>query len=154
MQDKALWQACFCALLLAPCLCCHSTARAEPVAREERHLTLQNGTDVSVVITSDIWNKLPRSSLKVQGPEGAETNYEGVAMFEVLKLANAPLGKELRGKMLAKYVLVKAADDYLVVFALPELDPESTTQVVLLADRRDGKPLDAKEGPYRIIMPA
>jgi hypothetical protein len=117
-------------------------------------LSVKNGADATVAVTQEIWNKLPRSSIKVQGPEGSETTYEGVPMSEVLKLVKAPLGKELRGKMLAKYLLVKAADDYRVVFALPEVDPESTAEVLLVADRRDDKPLDAKEGPYRIIVPA
>ena len=76
-----------------------------------------------------------------------------MAKTELLKLVKAPLGKELRGKMLAKFVLVTAADDYRIVFALPEINPDSTTEVIVVADRRDDEPLDAKEGPYRIIAP-
>jgi molybdopterin-binding protein len=34
-----------------------------------------------------------------------------------------------------------------------EIDPDITDRVVLLADRKDGKPLDAKEGPYRLVVP-
>ena len=50
-------------------------------------------------------------------------------------------------------MLVEAADGYKVVFALAEIDPDFATREVLLADKRDGKPLDAKEGPYRIVAP-
>jgi len=50
-------------------------------------------------------------------------------------------------------VVVKAADGYQAVFALPELDPLFSKKVVLLADRRDGGPLSAKEGPYRLVVP-
>ncbi len=42
---------------------------------------------------------------------------------------------------------------YKVVIALPELDPGFTDKQVLLAFLKNGKPLDDKEGPYRIVMP-
>ncbi len=45
------------------------------------------------------------------------------------------------------------ADGYRAVFALPELDPAYTDKIILLADKRDGKPMDAKEGPLRIVVP-
>jgi len=48
---------------------------------------------------------------------------------------------------------VEAADGYRVVFAVAELDPASTDRVVLLADRRDGKPLVGAQGPLRIVVP-
>ncbi|HEV3345002.1 MAG TPA: molybdopterin-dependent oxidoreductase [Pirellulales bacterium] len=134
-------------------ICRDHAASAQTSEQDNRSLTIRNWTEATVVMTSEVWDKLPRTSVKVPTQEG-ETTYEGVLMAELLKLVKAPLGKELRGKMLARYVLVKAADDYRVVFALPEVDPESTTQVVLVADRRDGKPLDAKEGPYRLVVPA
>ena len=62
-------------------------------------------------------------------------------------------GAIFKGKALTFYLVVEAADGYRAVFALPELDPESTDAVVLLADRRDGQPLDAKEGPLRVVVP-
>ena len=40
-----------------------------------------------------------------------------------------------------------------MVFTLPELDSLFTDKVVLLADRRNGKPLSEKEGPVRIVVP-
>jgi DMSO/TMAO reductase YedYZ molybdopterin-dependent catalytic subunit len=63
------------------------------------------------------------------------------------------LGGELRNKNLAKYLLVKAADDYMVTFSLPEVDPEFTDQTVLLAVKADGKPLAKGEGPFRLVVP-
>ena len=40
-----------------------------------------------------------------------------------------------------------------MVIALPEIDPAFTNQQILLAFLKDGKPLDDKEGPYRIVIP-
>ena len=35
----------------------------------------------------------------------------------------------------------------------PEVDPELTDKVVLLADRKDGEALNAEDGPFKIIAP-
>ena len=74
-------------------------------------------------------------------------------LVEVLKLAGIKFGEELRGKSLALFLIVDAADGYRAVFALPELDHAYTERVILLADRRDGKPLASSEWPLRIIVP-
>ena len=49
--------------------------------------------------------------------------------------------------------MAEAADGYRVVIALPELDPGFTDKQIVLAYLKDGKPLDEKEGPYRIVIP-
>ena len=75
-------------------------------------------------------------------------------MVDVLKAAGVKFGQDLRGKgRLANYLVVKAADGYRAVFALPELDPAFSDRVILLADHRDTKPLDAQHGRVQIIVP-
>ena len=39
------------------------------------------------------------------------------------------------------------------MIALPEIDPAFTDQQIVLAYLKDGKRLDEKEGPYRIVIP-
>jgi hypothetical protein len=60
---------------------------------------------------------------------------------------------EMKGKKLASCLLVEAADGYEVVIALPEIDRAFTDRQFVLAFLKDGKPLDDKEGPYRIVIP-
>ncbi len=48
---------------------------------------------------------------------------------------------------------VEAADGYRVVIALPEIDSDFSDKQVVLAFSQNGKPLDAKESPYRIVIP-
>lgn len=86
---------------------------------------------------------------------GTTATYEGVTLTDILQKAGAPLGKDLRGKAMASYILVTARDGYRVVFALPELDPDFTdaSQRIILADTADGKPLPEKQGPLRIVVP-
>jgi hypothetical protein len=84
---------------------------------------------------------------------GLSTTFEGVALRAVLEKAAAGFSEPLKGKRLASCLLVEAADGYRVVIALPEIDPGFTDKQVLLAFLKDGKPLDEKEGPYRIVIP-
>ncbi len=79
--------------------------------------------------------------------------YSGVALTDLLALVNAPVADSLRGRSLAIYVLAEASDGYRVLFSIAELDSKFTDRVVILADRKDGQPLPAGEGPYRLIVP-
>jgi DMSO/TMAO reductase YedYZ molybdopterin-dependent catalytic subunit len=97
--------------------------------------------------------QFPRQSVTAKAHNGKESRYEGVAVFEILKKAGVPTGKELRGKAVALYLVVEASDGYRAVFALPELDPAFNDRMILLADRRDGQPLSSHEGPFQIIVP-
>ncbi len=83
----------------------------------------------------------------------AAAHFEGVPLSAVLSLAGVQLGDTMRGPRMAEALLVEAADGYKVVFALAEADPAFATREIILADKRDGKPLDAKEGPFRIVAP-
>jgi hypothetical protein len=84
---------------------------------------------------------------------GSSAIFEGVSLRAVLERAGVGFGETLRGKRLASCLLVEAADGYRVVIALPELDPAFTDKQVVLAFLKDGKPLEEKEGPYRIVIP-
>ncbi len=97
--------------------------------------------------------KLPRQTVKAKAHDGTESQYDGVALVEILAKAGVPIGKDLRGKAMAIYLVVEASDDYRAVFALPELDPAFSDRVILLADHRDGRALSAREGPLQIIVP-
>jgi DMSO/TMAO reductase YedYZ molybdopterin-dependent catalytic subunit len=104
-------------------------------------------------LTADDWKKLPRRSVRAKDHDGKESEYEGVELGEILKLVGVKSGEALRGNDLALFLVVEAADHYRAVFALPELDHAFTDRVVLLADRRDGKPLAPNEGLLHLVVP-
>ena len=110
-----------------------------------------NGTEIP--ITADKWAALPRESVDVIDHSGSSAHFEGVAGREVLKLAGAPLDKELRGANLAVFVVAEAADGYRVVYSLAEFDSGFKNATILVADKKDGKALAADEGPLRIVVP-
>jgi DMSO/TMAO reductase YedYZ molybdopterin-dependent catalytic subunit len=59
----------------------------------------------------------------------------------------------MRGPNLGYYAVIEAADGYSALFSLAEFDDDFAERSILLATSRDGKPLDAKDGPLRLIVP-
>ena len=96
---------------------------------------------------------MPRTTVQAGAHGAAPSAWEGVSMLELLRLAGAPLDQALRGRALASFVRVTASDGYQVVFSLGELDAAFGATKVILADRHEGKPLDARDGPFRLMVP-
>ncbi|MBV8137966.1 MAG: molybdopterin-dependent oxidoreductase [Deltaproteobacteria bacterium] len=96
---------------------------------------------------------LPRAKVTVRDEHGTTLIYQGVPALEILQRAGAPLGKELRGSNMTMCVVAGGSDGYQAAFALAEFDPGFTDQVILVADHRDGRPLNSREGPLRLIVP-
>lgn len=94
--------------------------------------------------------KLTRKEVKAKDHDGVEATYSGYELREILAGAGAKFGKDLRGPMIAQYLVVEAADGYHAVYSLTDLDPDFTDKVVILADKRDGKDLE-KIGPWQVI---
>lgn len=122
-----------------------------------------NAEEHIIAVTGEVANSLQLKSadlaamkhveVKAKDNDGKTHLYAGVPLVDILQQAGVTLGKNLRGENLAKFVLIKAADGYEVVFSLPEIDPEFTSRNIILADKADGKSLAAGTGPYRLIVP-
>ena len=95
--------------------------------------------------------ELERCSVVTQD-RGLRTEFQGVALRDVLIKAGI-LFDGLKGPAMARVVIASAPDGYRVVYAITELDPGFTDHIVLVADRRDGKPLLPDTGPLQIIVP-
>ena len=106
----------------------------------------------STTLTAAQITALPHVTISVKDHD-TPAQFEGVPLAAVLALAGVQLGNSMRGPRMTEALLVEASDDYEVVFALAEIDPDLATREILLADKRDGQPLDAKQGPFRIVAP-
>lgn len=82
---------------------------------------------------------------------GQKHTYEGPLLIDVLAKAGTPTGKDLRGPALAHAVVVRASDGYTVVYGLAELDPGTRPNRIILADKADGAPLGANDGPFKVV---
>ena len=116
-------------------------------------LTVRGDIPTPLILKADDLARMPRETVSVSDQDGTKVNYEGVALREILKRAGVPLGKDLRGKALASYVLATAHDGYQVVFSLGEMDDAFGNESILVADKRDGKALFGYQGPFRLVCP-
>ena len=133
-------------LLFAPAFfALFAGAVAEPRAAapdiQDVLLTMTREGQAPVRLTAADFAKLTRQQVKATDHEQQAVTFEGVLLRDILKPMGLPFGKELRGKALTIYLVIEAHDGYRVLFTLPELDSLFTDKVVLLADRRDGRPL-------------
>src|ERR1700722_2639071 len=117
-------------------------AQTPPAASPPATTTLAVTGDVAMPLTlkAEDLATMPRETVSVDDQDGTKVQYEGVPLREVLARAGAPLGKQLRGKALASYVIAKAHDGYQVVFGIGELDAAFGNAQIIVADKRDGKP--------------
>ena len=106
----------------------------------------------STSVTAAQISKLPHLTVAVQIHD-RPTQFEGVPLSSVLSLAGILLGDALRGPRMSDVLVEGAVDGNKVAFALAETDPAFATREIILADMRDGKPLDTMEGPLRVVAP-
>jgi DMSO/TMAO reductase YedYZ molybdopterin-dependent catalytic subunit len=135
------------------CILSVTTAQTNQQTAAAAPLIVRGDIPAALTLTAEDLLRMPRETVSVADQDGIKVNYEGVNLREILKRADVLSGKELRGKALASYVLAKARDGYQVVFSLGELDAAFGNESILIADKRDGKPLFGYEGPFRLVCP-
>jgi hypothetical protein len=97
---------------------------------------------------------MPR--LQVTGPnhDGDGTSvFAGVALKDLLVGAGAIDAERLTSRDYRRWVEIQAADDYRVIYAITELEPDFRPAVPILADHQNGERLSADTGPFQVVMP-
>jgi hypothetical protein len=122
-------------------------------ATAQMHVPAPAPSPFKLTIDAAAFAGLTRQTITATDDKGTTNTYGGFSLHDVLVRAGAPDGEALRGKVLMSYVVVGASDGYRVIFTLPELDPSFDGHLVLIADTRDGAPLPAGVGPYRLVVP-
>ena len=120
-------------------------------APDSAKIQLLRDSIASTFLWADALAKLPRVEVKA-AEHGRTGTFRGVRLSDALRLAGVPIDS-VRGPRASLYVLVGAADGYRALFSLAELAPGLGGREVLLADQRDGRPLAADEGPFRLVVP-
>lgn len=122
---------------------------ATPVLAQDLKVTVQ-GRD-SVVLTPADLKALPRAKATFTA-HGKSITYEGPVLNAALKQAGVVSGDRLMGRYLNQVVIAKGSDGFTATYSLGETDPIYRANPVIVADSKDGQPLDAKEGPYRLVV--
>ncbi len=86
------------------------------------------------------------------GHSHAKQTYSGVPLIELMEKVGAPVPEAVKGKALTEYVVATGSDGYKAVLSLAETEPGFHPGTVIVADTLDGKPLDAKGGPFKLVV--
>jgi hypothetical protein len=148
-------------LAFALLLCCAATQTATaPTAgaqsaadgAKNSDLTLADASRKTVVTTAEL-KAMPHISVTFHNTHtNADESYSGVRLADMLAKLGAPLGSDLRGKALGDYIVATGSDGYKVVLALAEVDPGFHPGEVIVADTMNGQPLDAHNGPLKLVV--
>lgn len=148
----------FATLVVALTLSFAATLRAQdaatPAAAPAVNIAVSGDVPAPVTITAADMASLPRQIAQITEEDGQKVAYEGVALQDILEKAGVKFGRDMRGKALAGYVLAEAHDGYAVVFSMGELDEAFGAEKIIVADKRDGKPLFGYQGPARLVVPS
>jgi hypothetical protein len=119
-------------------------------AAHAQTLTLQGPGGQSATVTDAQLRDLHRVSITV--PWGDHHTYAGAPVTDLLALVGGPSDVKLHGLPLDQIVIVTGADKFIGVMSIAETSKAFRDAPVIIADEIDGQPLDAKEGPYRLIV--
>jgi hypothetical protein len=122
---------------------------APPIPAGPPVVTVKGPRDNAVVTAADL-KSMKRYTIKV-GWGGGHT-FSGAGMTDILATIGAPSEKRLHGPALDQVVIVTGRDGFIAVLAIAETSLTLKKAPVILADEEDGKPLDAKQGPYRLVI--
>jgi hypothetical protein len=98
---------------------------AVALCQQPAAILIQSLEGKAVTVTAEDLTKLPHHPIKAS-EHGTPATFDGVLLSDVLAKVNVPTRDKLRGKALAQYLLVEAADGYRAVFALTEFAPDFT----------------------------
>lgn len=120
-----------------------------PVLAQDLKVTVASRD--SVILTPSEIKALPRATATIT-VKGQPVIYEGAVLHGALLKAGVVSGERLMGRYLNQVVVIRAADGFSSILSLAETDPAYRANPVILADTVSGKPLDAHEGPYRVVV--
>ncbi len=137
-------------LRLAPLLL--ALGSALPVVAQQASLAVL-GPGQQTTITLEALKAMAHVQITVlNGHTHARETYAGVPLIQLVEKVGAPEPSAVRGKALAQYVVATGSDGYKAVLSLAEIEPGFHPGLVLVSDSLDGKPIDAKEGPLKLVV--
>jgi hypothetical protein len=123
----------------------------EPQA--SRALTIRSAGHDSVLTAAQLAT-IPHYDLRVAGEGSTDSaTVSGVTLWDLIQKAGVPSAAASGRQRGSMYVRLKGADGQSAVFGLAEIDPGFSKRMVLVADRRNGQPLEGAEGPFRAFVP-
>lgn len=139
-------------LIAALCLSSLPSMATGPAQSPHQHASTPVAPASPIAVPLDAATRAALPRIRVTATTGGETlDCEGTSLVSLLRAAAVLSEQPPANDALASYVLVSARDGSRVVYALAELEPTLGASQATLVDHCDGKPLDEKDGPLRLI---
>ncbi len=127
-----------------------AAAALTPALAQAQILTITGPDGHTATVTDAQLRDLHRLTLTAGW--GDHHTYAGAPVSDLLALVGGPSDVKLHGPALDQIVVVTGSDGFIGVMSIAETARSFREAPVIIADEVDGKPLDAKEGPYRLII--
>ncbi|MBL7965184.1 MAG: molybdopterin-dependent oxidoreductase [Flavobacteriales bacterium] len=115
-------------------------------------LTIRFGT-CDTTLNARVLSTLPVHSAHVENRDGEKHTYSGPYVIDVLQAGCPGLSRADKRDRVGFVVRATSADGYRAAVALMEADTTFSPAPAILALTMDGRPLDAREGPVKLIVP-
>ncbi|MEP7382911.1 MAG: molybdopterin-dependent oxidoreductase [Gemmatimonadota bacterium] len=122
------------------------------VAEAQASLRVEASTGPARTYTRAALEAMSSDTMRAAGPHTTSATYRVVPLQRLLAESGLVLDS-IRGRDLGQVVIAEARDGYQVVFSLGELAPSLGARTVFVAFRRDGIPIPAEDGPFRLVVP-
>ena len=129
-----------------------SSGKTAPPSADKESLKVIDEAGVAHSLSRDDFLKLPRQKVNTKVHD-SDAEFQGASLVDLLKSVGVQFGSDLKGKRAPTVALCDATDGYRVVVTLLEIDPSTADRPAIVADRRDGKPLDVNARPYQLVIP-
>lgn len=136
------------------CVTSSVVAQGSVVTAEPGTLTVRTGARTVELSAADL-AQLARVRLRIPGEApGDSVTMAGVRLWDVLQRVSVPAAEASGRQRAVMSVVLRGRDGQRAVIALVEVDPSFSSGAIVLAESRDGRPLDAVEGAWRAIIPS
>lgn len=146
------------ALFTAVCVACTAQAQqpatsSGPAAPSDQLRVSAYTKHEDLVLKAADFKALPHMTVTVHNEHAnADETYSGVRVSDLLAKLGAPLGHDLRGPALGGFIVATGSDGYVAVVSLAEVDTTFHSGEVIVADAMNGQPLDARSGPFKLVV--
>lgn len=130
-----------------------ATVTASAPAASTAVLRIDLGDGRSVSLTQAELALLPSQTASASLRERPPFPVRGVSVTTLLRTAGLDLGANLgSGPVVGKALVARAADGYVAVFGLADVDPHfGHPPLMVVWTREEGRPLPPREGPFMLV---
>lgn len=115
-------------------------------------LKVINADSQSTTFSAEQLAAMPHVTLEARDHD-TPAQFQGIPLATILEKAGVKFDAKQHVPPVSEVLVVEAADGYKAAYAIGEIDPSIASTQIILADKHDGKAIDDKQGPLRVIVP-